>query len=42
LAKSIFKTGVGPTYRRSIFLTDDEIALARAAADGDIEKVDGC
>jgi hypothetical protein len=39
LAQFIFKTGVCHTYRRSIFLADDEIALARAAADGDIEKV---
>ncbi|KAF8848332.1 hypothetical protein BDZ45DRAFT_810846 [Acephala macrosclerotiorum] len=39
LAKSVFKTGGCPTRRRSIFLIDDEIVLARAAADGDTEKV---
>jgi hypothetical protein len=39
LAKSVFKTGGCPTCRRSFFLIDDEIVLARAAADGDTEKV---
>jgi hypothetical protein len=39
LAKSVFKTGGCPTCRRSLFLIDDEIVLAQAAADGETEKV---
>jgi hypothetical protein len=39
LAKSVFKTGGCPTCKRSIFLIDDKIVLARAVADGDTGKV---
>jgi hypothetical protein len=39
LAKSVFKTGGCPTCKRSIFLINNKIILARAMADGDIGKV---
>ena len=39
LAKSAFETGGCPTCRKSILLIDDEIVLAKAAADGDTEKL---
>jgi ankyrin repeat protein len=39
LAKSVFETGGCPTCRKSIFLIDDEMVLARSAADGDTEKL---
>ena len=39
LAKSVFETGRCPTCRKPIFLIDDEIVLAKAAAEGDTEKL---
>jgi hypothetical protein len=39
LAKFVFETGGCPTCRKPIYLIDDEVVLAQAAADGDTEEV---
>ena len=39
LAKSVSQTGRSPTCQTSIYRLDDEIGLAKAAAEGDIAKV---
>jgi hypothetical protein len=39
LAKSVFETGACRTCRKSVSLINAELVLARAATDGDTDKV---